>query len=350
MAVRRVIEKAGPCRKGRRPDAPSVGRPVTRLTRLCHIPAPHSKKSGRHRTAPPRHPRRRPHTVERTGRTGVDTAKGLFYQTFRADFDRTGNGGKTPFGRLFSPLSRARKDGFPGQRIDGEAGPNGGGGGESSTKASANRSGSSPIDPIGHCDWRRRRARMSSETPRTSGMSCTRDGPSASGRLPSHPPLGDGVNSPMDHPDDETQPEAPSFDLNTFPADALLHDRRGGRQRRGSGPLDSARPEGEPRRAPVERRARKERRRRIDPTTFEKQYIPRTTNPPLVVETTRSLFWEMICGSLISSCLVTVKAPARRGGQKSSRPSPDDYFGSAGCRAENLGRSFAARDQPGATA
>jgi hypothetical protein len=72
---------------------------------------------------------------------------------------------------------------------------------------------------------------------------------------------------------EETRPESPKFDFSAFPEDTLFHDRREGLDRRDrpvpkvvAPPLEFA-----PKAAP-ERRARKERRRRIDPTTFEKQY------------------------------------------------------------------------------
>ncbi len=65
---------------------------------------------------------------------------------------------------------------------------------------------------------------------------------------------------------DETLAPDPKFDPSSFPEGTLFHDRRW-RQRRdeanGSLPAPTNKPE---------RRARKERRRRIDPTTFEKQY------------------------------------------------------------------------------
>jgi hypothetical protein len=69
----------------------------------------------------------------------------------------------------------------------------------------------------------------------------------------------------------ETSPPAEKFDQSPFPEDALIHDRRGGSDRRSRFP---ARADNESTAPPVpkERRARKERRRRIDPTTFEKQY------------------------------------------------------------------------------
>ncbi len=63
-----------------------------------------------------------------------------------------------------------------------------------------------------------------------------------------------------------TTESAPKFDFSAYPADTLFHDRREGRERRGAGPVVA------PGTAPTERRERKERRRRIDPTTFEKQY------------------------------------------------------------------------------
>jgi hypothetical protein len=75
----------------------------------------------------------------------------------------------------------------------------------------------------------------------------------------------------MDHPEEETKPDPPAFDFDAFPVDTLFYDRREGRERRRRSPTDQARPAPAPKPAP-ERRARKARRRRIDPTTFEKQY------------------------------------------------------------------------------
>ena len=75
------------------------------------------------------------------------------------------------------------------------------------------------------------------------------------------------------HDSEQTKPDTPEFDFSAFPDDTLFHERREVWERRGLRPT----PRGvvstprEPR-APVERRAKKERRRRIDPTTFEKQY------------------------------------------------------------------------------
>ncbi len=65
---------------------------------------------------------------------------------------------------------------------------------------------------------------------------------------------------------EETEPTAPVFDRTAYPEDTLFHERRYGRERR------------EPETAgeaiePVPRRREKlSRRKRVDPTTFEKQY------------------------------------------------------------------------------
>jgi hypothetical protein len=76
----------------------------------------------------------------------------------------------------------------------------------------------------------------------------------------------------MSNPRDETPPESLKFDFSSFPPNALFYDRRSGLERRDR-PVAKA-PEvvdGVPA-PPRERRARKERRKRVDPTTFEKQY------------------------------------------------------------------------------
>ena len=72
---------------------------------------------------------------------------------------------------------------------------------------------------------------------------------------------------------DETRPVTPKFDFSAFPADTLFYDRRSGLERRDRPVPELVAPVEEiaPKRPP-ERRARKERRRRVDPTTFEKQY------------------------------------------------------------------------------
>jgi hypothetical protein len=79
----------------------------------------------------------------------------------------------------------------------------------------------------------------------------------------------------MSHDPDQggaMKPTDAKFDATAYPADSLFHDRRGGRNRRGPRLVqESVQAEGSARLIP-ERRQRKERRRRIDPTTFEKQY------------------------------------------------------------------------------
>ena len=77
----------------------------------------------------------------------------------------------------------------------------------------------------------------------------------------------------MTDDDDQTKSETPEFDFSAFPSNTLFHERRYGRERRTfpqargqTGPIPN------PEQATPERRVRKERRKRIDPTTFEKQY------------------------------------------------------------------------------
>jgi hypothetical protein len=74
-------------------------------------------------------------------------------------------------------------------------------------------------------------------------------------------------------PDDiQTNPPAPAFDISRYPQDTLFHERRIGRDRRGrDGAAEPGATAPQPAQA-GERRQKKERRRRIDPTTFEKQY------------------------------------------------------------------------------
>ncbi len=76
----------------------------------------------------------------------------------------------------------------------------------------------------------------------------------------------------MSENNDQTNSGPPEFDFSRFPFNTLFHERRNGldrRDRKGPDPLpEKPAPSG----APPERRARKDRRRRIDPTTFDKQY------------------------------------------------------------------------------
>lgn len=71
---------------------------------------------------------------------------------------------------------------------------------------------------------------------------------------------------------DQTNDEPPAFDFSSFPENTVFHERRTGRDRRLRGDLGQSVPGAPARREPGERREKKDRRRRIDPTTFEKQY------------------------------------------------------------------------------
>jgi hypothetical protein len=77
----------------------------------------------------------------------------------------------------------------------------------------------------------------------------------------------------MSENNDQTNPGRPEFDFSRYPFNTLFHERRTGRDRRdktappAAGPDDAGASDARP-----ERRAKKDRRRRIDPTTFDKQY------------------------------------------------------------------------------
>jgi hypothetical protein len=76
----------------------------------------------------------------------------------------------------------------------------------------------------------------------------------------------------MSEDNEQTKPPPTEFDFSTYPRNTLFHDRRNGRERRDRttpAPAGSTPPASQGR---PDRRAKKERRRRIDPTTFEKQY------------------------------------------------------------------------------
>jgi len=68
---------------------------------------------------------------------------------------------------------------------------------------------------------------------------------------------------------DQTPPSDPKLDRSPSSDESLVHERRWGHRRKQAAHPDKGAPATPP--AP-ERRAKKERRRRIDPTTFEKQY------------------------------------------------------------------------------
>ena len=75
-----------------------------------------------------------------------------------------------------------------------------------------------------------------------------------------------------DRPKKKTPPKAKKFDSPSILEDAILHDRRSGPKRRYRGDADPAATSTNPDCSPAEQQVKKERRRRIDPTTFEKQY------------------------------------------------------------------------------
>jgi hypothetical protein len=76
----------------------------------------------------------------------------------------------------------------------------------------------------------------------------------------------------MTEDNNQTKSKPSEFDFSHYPPNTLFHERRTGSERRKkSAPVDGN-ANGTTAPGAVERRARKERRRRIDPTTFEKQY------------------------------------------------------------------------------
>jgi len=74
-------------------------------------------------------------------------------------------------------------------------------------------------------------------------------------------------------PDNDLTPdEPPKFDFHAFPPDTFFHERRFALDRRGPGDLPPTAKADSP--TPTAERRKKDRRRRIDPTTFDKQYTP----------------------------------------------------------------------------
>jgi hypothetical protein len=72
---------------------------------------------------------------------------------------------------------------------------------------------------------------------------------------------------------DQTNPGPKEFDFSPFPSNTVFHERRTGRERRNDGSRGQQKPDvNATRPGATEQRTKKERRRRIDPTTFEKQY------------------------------------------------------------------------------
>ena len=78
----------------------------------------------------------------------------------------------------------------------------------------------------------------------------------------------------MSENNDQTNPGRPEFDFSRYPFDTLFHERRTGRDRRDKDAANRPARDNTVGRASArpERRAKKDRRRRIDPTTFDKQY------------------------------------------------------------------------------
>jgi hypothetical protein len=82
---------------------------------------------------------------------------------------------------------------------------------------------------------------------------------------------GDSEKTRMSNVHDQTKSPPREFDFSAFPPNTLFHDRRTGCERR-TKLIKQANTEQHDPQASGERRAKKERRRRIDPTTFDKQY------------------------------------------------------------------------------
>jgi hypothetical protein len=76
----------------------------------------------------------------------------------------------------------------------------------------------------------------------------------------------------MSENNDQTNPGPPEFDFSRFPFNTLFHERRTVPDRRAEKKTPAAPGEPSTDGTPIERRAKKDRRRRIDPTTFDKQY------------------------------------------------------------------------------
>jgi hypothetical protein len=79
-------------------------------------------------------------------------------------------------------------------------------------------------------------------------------------------------NNPMTDDNNQTKPPTPQFDFSAFPEDSLFHERRNRHDRRDPASPPAAHIVPDAGDGTSERRQKKERRRRIDPTTFEKQY------------------------------------------------------------------------------
>jgi hypothetical protein len=71
---------------------------------------------------------------------------------------------------------------------------------------------------------------------------------------------------------EQTEQPPKEFDFSRYPDNTLIHDRRNGRDRSSHEPPGPEPRDKRDRSSSPEGRPKKERRRRIDPTTFDKQY------------------------------------------------------------------------------
>lgn len=127
----------------------------------------------------------------------------------------------------------------------------------------------------------------------------------------------------MDDAQDDPKPDSGSFDFAAYPPNTAFHDRREGKDRRGSfGARGRAGAPAEARPPRVgERREKKERRKRIDPTTFEKQY----TDDELEFMNAMQRFKELT-GKSFPSYAEVIKVAVGLGYRKAVDDSPPPVF------------------------
>ena len=121
---------------------------------------------------------------------------------------------------------------------------------------------------------------------------------------------------------DDSKPDSGSFDFSAYPENTVFHERRLGKERRfGPRPGRFDAP-GEPRPPRnLERREKKERRKRIDPTTFEKQY----TDDELEFMNAMQRFKEL-SGKSFPSYAEVIKVAVGLGYRKAVDDSPPPVF------------------------
>jgi len=121
---------------------------------------------------------------------------------------------------------------------------------------------------------------------------------------------------------DDSTPVSGAFDFAAYPANTVFHERRLGKERRGCFARDRLDAAGEPRPPRnVERREKKERRKRIDPTTFEKQY----TDDELEFMNAMQRFKEL-SGKSFPSYAEVIKVAVSLGYRKVVDDSPPPVF------------------------